>query len=162
MTRHYSSSHINGYRRKSKTPDLELAPLRTSSPARTAEVQPVQWRITQVFADQEEALINKKLPKELLLRIFSFLDVVSLCRSAQVSRAWNLLALDGSNWQEVDLFEFQVDVEGIVEIGSVRGVAVFWAFRTKSPSNLSPMRIVQAPLSTITDNLPGTCVAEWL
>jgi len=114
MTRHYSSSHINGYRRKSKTPDLELAPLRTSSPARTAEVQPAQWRITKVFADQEEALINKKLPKELLLRVFSYLDVVSLCRSAQVSRAWNLLALDGSNWQKVDLFEFQVDVEGIV------------------------------------------------
>ena len=25
-----------------------------------------------------------------------------------------LLALDGSNWQRVDLFDFQVDIEGIV------------------------------------------------
>ena len=113
MTRHYSSSHINGYRRKSKAPDLELAPLRTSSPGRTGQ-EAIQWKISQVFAEFEEALINKRLPKELLLRIFSFLDVVSLCRCAQVSKAWNMLALDGSNWQEVDLFEFQADIEGIV------------------------------------------------
>ena len=32
----------------------------------------------------------------------------------QVSKAWNILALDGSNWQYVDLFEFQIDIEGIV------------------------------------------------
>jgi hypothetical protein len=31
-------------------------------------------------------LINKKLPKELLIRIFSYLDVVTLCRCAQVSK----------------------------------------------------------------------------
>ncbi|KAI4467453.1 hypothetical protein MML48_2g00021067 [Holotrichia oblita] len=68
-------------------------------------------QLTRVFAD-DEALINKKLPKELLLRIFSYLDVVSLCRCAQVSRAWNILALDGSNWQRIDLFDFQKDVEG--------------------------------------------------
>ncbi|XP_063233472.1 uncharacterized protein LOC134537110 isoform X2 [Bacillus rossius redtenbacheri] len=68
-------------------------------------------QLTRVFSD-DEAQINKKLPKELLLRIFSYLDVVSLCRCAQVSRAWNVLALDGSNWQRIDLFEFQKDVEG--------------------------------------------------
>ena len=28
-----------------------------------------------------------------------------------MSRYWNLLALDGSNWQKVDLFDFQVDIE---------------------------------------------------
>ncbi|ERL85054.1 hypothetical protein D910_02477 [Dendroctonus ponderosae] len=67
----------------------------------------------QAFRD-DEASINKKLPKELLLRIFSFLDVVSLCRCAQVSKAWNVLALDGSNWQRIDLFAFQKDVEGPV------------------------------------------------
>ena len=31
-----------------------------------------------------------------------------------MSKAWNILALDGSNWQYVDLFEFQIDIEGIV------------------------------------------------
>ena len=71
-----------------------------------------QWKITRVFADHDDALINRKLPRELLLRVFSYLDVVSLCRSAQVSKAWNILALDGSNWQRVDLFNFQVDIEG--------------------------------------------------
>lgn len=30
--------------------------------------------------------INQKLPKEMLLRVFSFLDVQSKCRSAQVCR----------------------------------------------------------------------------
>lgn len=36
---------------------------------------------------------------------------MSLCRCAQVSKAWNVLALDGSNWQRIDLFDFQRDVE---------------------------------------------------
>uniref|UniRef100_A0A8C7EF72 F-box/LRR-repeat protein 2 n=1 Tax=Nothoprocta perdicaria TaxID=30464 RepID=A0A8C7EF72_NOTPE len=67
-----------------------------------------------MFSNNDEAVINKKLPKELLLRIFSFLDVVTLCRCAQVSRAWNVLALDGSNWQRIDLFNFQRDIEGRV------------------------------------------------
>ncbi|KAG1701730.1 F-box/LRR-repeat protein 2 [Nymphon striatum] len=146
-----------------------------------------------IFVD-DESNINKKLPKELLLRIFSYLDVVSLCRCAQVSKIhcnckhvimadaeenrcilyiefitneevkafaktrwetcctcakhwkfvpgneqkiawqdisdnmasistvrggifsslWNILALDGSNWQRIDLFNFQTDVEGSV------------------------------------------------
>lgn len=34
----------------------------------------------------EQNLINKKLPKELIIRIFSYLDLVSLCRCAQVSK----------------------------------------------------------------------------
>uniref|UniRef100_A0A8C2KLZ3 F-box/LRR-repeat protein 20 n=2 Tax=Cyprinus carpio TaxID=7962 RepID=A0A8C2KLZ3_CYPCA len=74
----------------------------------------VSCHIVQVFSNSDEAPINKKLPKELLLRIFSFLDVVTLCRCAQVSKAWNVLALDGSNWQKIDLFNFQTDIEGRV------------------------------------------------
>jgi hypothetical protein len=34
----------------------------------------------------EVDFVNKKLPKELLIRIFSYLDIVSLCRCAQVSK----------------------------------------------------------------------------
>ncbi|RNA17790.1 F-box LRR-repeat 2-like [Brachionus plicatilis] len=64
----------------------------------------------------EQNLINKRLPKELIIRIFSYLDIVSLCRCAQVSKYWNILALDGSNLQHVDLFEFQRDVsENVIE-----------------------------------------------
>ena len=45
----------------------------------------VGWKLSQMFTDlPDDAPINKMLPKELLLRVFSFLDVVSLCRSAQV------------------------------------------------------------------------------
>lgn len=36
--------------------------------------------------DENTCLLDKKLPKELLLRIFSFLDYQSLCRCAQVSK----------------------------------------------------------------------------
>ncbi len=36
--------------------------------------------------DENICLLDKKLPKELLLRIFSFLDYQSLCRCAQVSK----------------------------------------------------------------------------
>lgn len=36
--------------------------------------------------DENLSLLDKKLPKELLLRIFSFLDYQSLCRCAQVSK----------------------------------------------------------------------------
>jgi hypothetical protein len=31
-------------------------------------------------------MINKKLPKELIIRIFSYLDIIDLCRCAQVSK----------------------------------------------------------------------------
>ncbi|KAK6052831.1 F-box domain protein, partial [Cooperia oncophora] len=63
-------------------------------------------------APSEQALINKMLPKELILRNFSsYLDMKTLCRCAQTCRSWNVLALDGSNWQRVDLFTFQKDVK---------------------------------------------------
>ena len=55
--------------------------------------------------------INTRLPKELLLRVFSYLDIVTLCRCARVCRVWNVLALDGSNWQRIDLFEYQRDIK---------------------------------------------------
>ena len=43
-------------------------------------------------------------------RIFWYLDIVSLCSCAKVSQKWKALALDGSNWSHVDLFEFQTDI----------------------------------------------------
>ncbi|XP_072797051.1 F-box/LRR-repeat protein 2 isoform X2 [Vicugna pacos] len=77
-----------------------------------------------VFSNNDEGLINKKLPKELLLRIFSFLDIVTLCRCAQISKAWNILALDGSNWQRIDLFNFQTDVEDFFQLCPFKGRVV--------------------------------------
>lgn len=60
------------------------------------------------------ALINRMLPTELILRVFSYLDITSLCRCAQVCRSWNKLAMDGSNWMDVDLFLFQREVKTAV------------------------------------------------
>lgn len=41
------------------------------------------------------------LPDELLLKVFSHLNPQELCRSSQVSRRWNRLAMDGSLWTEL-------------------------------------------------------------
>ncbi|CAI5445259.1 unnamed protein product [Caenorhabditis angaria] len=69
---------------------------------------------TVTHPSSDTSLINKKLPKELILRIFSYLDTKGLCRCAQTCHAWNALALDGSNWKRVDLFTFQKDVKSAV------------------------------------------------
>ncbi|CAF1445172.1 unnamed protein product, partial [Didymodactylos carnosus] len=74
-------------------------------------------QMNQSTADSDNVnscLLDRKLPKELLLRIFSHLDYKALCRCAQVSKYWNSLALDGSNWQSINLKGFQRDVEGSV------------------------------------------------
>jgi F-box/leucine-rich repeat protein 2/20 len=76
------------------------------------------YLITTLLPNQQnqnqQDLINHTLPKEQLLRIFSYLDIVSLCRCAQVCRYWNTLAMDGSNWKQVDLFNFQKDIKASV------------------------------------------------
>lgn len=115
--------------------DSKLLILTTSNGLETALVPPPLQPI-------EVDLINKILPRELLIRVFSYLDVVDLCRCAQVSKvkrnkklsikkyfyfyldvfffvnkkikSWNALALDGSNWQYIDLLDFQKDVNTIV------------------------------------------------
>ncbi len=33
-------------------------------------------------------------------------------------QAWNVLALDGSNWQKIDLFNFQTDIEVKKQVSS--------------------------------------------
>lgn len=63
---------------------------------------------------QPSDLINILLHKESLLKIFSFLDIVSLCRCAQVSRYWNRLALDPENWQNISLFNLRNRVKSSV------------------------------------------------
>lgn len=35
----------------------------------------------------------------------------SILYFAENVQAWNVLALDGSNWQKIDLFNFQTDIE---------------------------------------------------
>jgi F-box and leucine-rich repeat protein 2/20 len=39
------------------------------------------------------------------------LVVPSALQKKKVSKQWNILALDGSNWQKIDLFSFQLDIE---------------------------------------------------
>ena len=78
---------MNGFGRRGKSQSpaevTSLVPITTSLRNGSA-ANGQAWRLTKVFNENDEALINRKLPKELLLRIFSHLDVVSLCRCAQV------------------------------------------------------------------------------
>ncbi|KAF8561848.1 hypothetical protein P879_08472 [Paragonimus westermani] len=60
---------------------------------------------------KSDVSINEKLPKELIIRIFSYLDITTLCKCSQVCKFWYDCAFDGSNWKSINLFEFQRDVQ---------------------------------------------------
>lgn len=59
----------------------------------------------------EEENINDILPNEVLLRVFSYLDMKSLCQGAQVCKLWNSLAMNGANWMVVNFFDYQKDIK---------------------------------------------------
>ena len=63
---------------------LDNSPLFRNGNGHPVHMGVTQWKITRVFSEHDEALINRRLPRELLLRVFSYLDIISLCRSAQV------------------------------------------------------------------------------
>lgn len=50
---------------------------------------------------QNDSLSIESLPDEIMLKVFSNLNPQELCRSAQVSKRWNSLAMDGSLWTEL-------------------------------------------------------------
>ena len=85
---------MNGFGRrgKSQSPAEVTSLVPVSTTIRNGSANGQAWRLTKVFNENDEALINRKLPKELLLRIFSHLDVVSLCRCAQVCLNFKLAA----------------------------------------------------------------------
>ncbi|KAL1509826.1 hypothetical protein ABEB36_004505 [Hypothenemus hampei] len=47
--------------------------------------------------------ITETLPPEILLKIFGYLDLISLSRCAQVNKRWNVIANDECFYQEIDL-----------------------------------------------------------
>ncbi|CAL8091215.1 unnamed protein product [Calicophoron daubneyi] len=58
----------------------------------------------------KDVCINDRLPRELIVRVFSYLDMTTLCRCSEVCKFWYDCAFDGSNWKSINLFEFQRDV----------------------------------------------------
>jgi hypothetical protein len=62
-----------------KKPEGEAAVRGEVNPSESALLDPNEITL-------EQDLINNTLPRELLLRIFSFLDVISITRSAQVCK----------------------------------------------------------------------------
>jgi len=56
-------------------------------------------------------------------RIFSYLNIGTLCRCARVSKMWYELALDGSNWHSVDLFPLETrPINGEMEVNKERAL----------------------------------------
>lgn len=96
VTVRYSQSNgveMNGYSRRGKSQSPEVTSwVQVPNSVRNGSINGQAWRLGKVFNENDEALINRKLPKELLLRIFSHLDVVSLCRCAQVKLASKLFS----------------------------------------------------------------------
>ncbi|XP_010445317.1 PREDICTED: F-box protein At5g52880-like isoform X1 [Camelina sativa] len=64
----------------------------------------------------EEDIYIPSLPQDILIHIFSFLDVSSLLSSAQVSRSWNQATHDDSLWQS--LFEVHFYHKRVIRIQS--------------------------------------------
>ncbi|VDP60137.1 unnamed protein product [Schistosoma curassoni] len=56
---------------------------------------------------KSDVCINDSLPKELIIRVFSYLDITTLCKCSQVCKFWYECAFDGSNWKSINLFDFQ-------------------------------------------------------
>ena len=76
-------------------------------------------------SNDEDALINKKLPKELLLKIFSFLDVVSLCRCAQVAKVCVLkleerIKHKSPTFKKINLHFLSLSLSLVLECVSIR------------------------------------------
>ncbi|CAN7139650.1 F-box protein At5g52880 [Brassica rapa] len=58
----------------------------------------------------EESRDTPSLPQDVLVHIFSLLDVSSLISSSQVSRSWNLATHEGSLWRSLFNLHFSHDV----------------------------------------------------
>lgn len=52
------------------------------------------------------------------------IKIVIVCVSL-FFQSWNVLALDGSNWQRIDLFNFQRDIE----VSELKAFAVYFSLR---------------------------------
>ena len=56
------------------------------------------------------------LPPNILLTVFRYLDLKSLCRSSRVCRIWHTYANDASLWKIIDLRPFEMNLRTIKKI----------------------------------------------
>ena len=75
------------------------------------------------MADEEknENLMNKSIkfeefPSELLLKIFSFLEIVDLIKCSQASKRIKVICYDGSLWQKINLSKKRVPTEFLQKV----------------------------------------------
>ena len=54
-----------------------------------------------------------KFPEDLLLRIFTYLDVLSILHCSCTCRLWNRLARDRTLWQNVDLIPYRLGTRAL-------------------------------------------------
>ena len=71
--------------------------------------------------DKKSERIQRKisiydLPPNILLTIFNYLDLKSLCKSSRVCRLWHNCANDTSLWRVVDLRPYQINLRSLKKI----------------------------------------------
>ncbi|CAN8244522.1 unnamed protein product [Cochlearia groenlandica] len=67
-------------------------------------------------SQDEEDLDLPSLPQDVLIHIFSFLDVSSLASSSHVSRSWNLATYDVSLWRSLFDIHFKFNHKVLIHI----------------------------------------------
>ncbi|EOA13861.1 hypothetical protein CARUB_v10026964mg [Capsella rubella] len=80
------------------------------------EFKQAKVALTRRSKSHEEDIDIPSLPQDILIHIFSFLDVSSLLSSAQVSRSWNQATHDDSLWRS--LFEVHFYHKRVIRIQS--------------------------------------------
>lgn len=83
------------------SPQVQIRMFADSSPVEKVEK-------LETISDEDDCELNKvdmfaQLPHEVMLHIFQYLDLKSLCRSAQVCRKWYQTSLDSTLYHELSL-----------------------------------------------------------
>ncbi|PWN51347.1 hypothetical protein IE53DRAFT_368132 [Violaceomyces palustris] len=115
---------------RSSTPSALLLSTSVSSQLSADESSVIIRRFAEHDSDQQESQSEEEdeasildLAPEILIRIFTFLDPVSLARAAAVCRGWARVARDDTTWKSAFAFAFGLEaMEGKAK-GSVQDVA---------------------------------------
>ncbi|XP_018454647.1 F-box protein At5g52880-like isoform X2 [Raphanus sativus] len=102
--------------------NLLLKSVESAFPKQKKNVALVQFKQAKVALKRrtkshDEHIITPSLPQDILIHIFSLLDVSSLLSSSQVSRSWNLATHEGSLWRSLFDLHFSHEVMNDIHPG---------------------------------------------
>ncbi|KAL0886562.1 hypothetical protein Bca101_010545 [Brassica carinata] len=103
------------------TANLLVKSIESAFPKQKKNVAVVEFKQAKVALKRrskshDELIDMPSLPQDILVHIFSFLDVSSLLSSSQVSRSWNQATCEGSLWRS--LFDLHFSHKVLIHIHS--------------------------------------------